>query len=67
MVNLRETQPTWMTSVGEALYGADVKVRAMPAGHLEALMKTLPANTEMYVVELDDGRLVKVDEEQASR
>jgi hypothetical protein len=60
-------QPTWMTSVGQALYGPRVKVRAMPATHLEAVMKTLPAGTDMYVVELDDGHLVKVSEETATR
>jgi hypothetical protein len=61
-------QPTWMTSVGQALYGADVKVRAMPALHLDAVKKTLPPGTDMYVVELtDDGRLVKVAEETATR
>jgi hypothetical protein len=61
-------QPTWMTSVGIALYGPDVKIRALPATHFEALKKTLPNQTEFYVVELgDDGHLVRVAEQKATR
>lgn len=60
-------QPTWMTSVGLALYGKDVKVRALPATHLENIKKTLPQDTIFYVVELDDGHLVKVAQETATR
>jgi hypothetical protein len=56
-------QPTWMTAVGQALYGPDVKVRAMPATHLENVKKAMPSGTELYVVELtDEGHLVKVSE-----
>jgi hypothetical protein len=60
-------QPTWMTSVGVALYGPDVRIRAMPSEHLQALRKSLPAGTELYVVELDDGHLVKVPDPTATR
>jgi len=60
-------QPTWMTSVGIALYGPDVKVRALPATHFEALKKALPNQTEFYVVELDDGHLVRVADQTATR
>jgi hypothetical protein len=60
-------QPTWMTAVGMAVYGNDVRIRAMPADHLEALRKTLPHDTEMYIVELDDGSLVKVSQPAVTR
>ncbi|MBI5290230.1 MAG: hypothetical protein HY873_14755 [Chloroflexi bacterium] len=60
-------QPTWMTSVGIALYGPDVKVRALPATHFEALKKSLPNQTVFYVVELDDGHLVRVPDQTATR
>ena len=61
-------QPTWMTSVGQALYGPDVRMRALPAGHLAALRKTLPRGTEMFVVELtDDGQLVRLPQESVTR
>lgn len=61
-------QPTWMTSIGMALYGPDVRIRAMPATHLEALRKTLPRGTEMFVVELtDEGQLVRVPQESVTR
>lgn len=61
-------QPTWMTSIGMALYGPDVRVRAMPETHLEALKKTLPGGTELFVVVLgDDGHLVKMPAENVTR
>ncbi len=60
-------QPTWMTSIGMALYGADVRIRALPASHLVNVRKALPAGTELYVVELEDGHLVKVAEPSVTR
>ena len=60
-------QPTWMTSIGMALYGADVRIRALPATHLVNIRKALPAGTELYVVELEDGHLVKVAEPSVTR
>jgi hypothetical protein len=61
-------QPTWMTSIGMALYGPDVRVRALPAGHLVALRKTLPRGTEMFVVELtEEGQLVRLPQESVTR
>jgi hypothetical protein len=61
-------QPTWMTSIGMALYGPDVRIRAMPETHLEALKKTLPGGTELFVVVLDDdGHLVKMPQENVTR
>lgn len=51
-------QPTWMTSVGRALYGQDVSVRALPSGDLTRLARTL--DTTPYVIQLEDGHLVAV-------
>jgi hypothetical protein len=60
-------QPTWMTSIGMALYGPDVRIRALPATHLVNVRKALPAGTELYVVELADGHLAKVPEPSVTR
>jgi hypothetical protein len=51
-------QPTWMTSVGRALYGKDVSVRALPSDDLVRLRKSLDG--QLYVVQLDDGHLSAV-------
>jgi hypothetical protein len=48
-------QPTWMTSVGLALYGEDVTVRALPAEYLDRLEG--PLYEHVYVVEFRDGHL----------
>jgi hypothetical protein len=50
-------QPTWLKSVGMALYGKDVSVRALPSADLARLEKTVRG--ELYVVELTDGHLVQ--------
>lgn len=51
-------QPTWMTSVGRALYGEDVAVRALPSDRIERLR----ANSDgpMYLVAYTDGHLRRV-------
>lgn len=54
-------QPTWMTSVGHALYGDDVTVRAMPSGDLTRWQESL--DTEPYLVQLTDGHLQRVSPE----
>ena len=51
-------QPTWMTSVGHALYGKDVSVRALPTEDLARLEKSLDGT--LYVVQLEDGHLTVV-------
>ena len=51
-------QPTWMTSVGHALYGKDVSVRALPSSDLVKLERSLTG--KMYLVELEDGHLTTV-------
>lgn len=51
-------QPTWMTSVGRALYGKDVSVRAMPSGDIERLRDSL--GDPVYLVEYSDGQLRRV-------
>jgi len=48
-------QPTWMTSVGRALYGKDVSVRALPAADLARLQQSLGG--QVYLVRLEDGHL----------
>jgi hypothetical protein len=52
-------QPTWMTSVGRALYGKGVSVRALPEDQLEALQRTLSPEARVYYVRLEDGRLTR--------
>jgi hypothetical protein len=51
-------QPTWMTSVGHAIYGKDVSVRALPSDDLARLQKSLVG--ALYVVQLEDGHLTAV-------
>ncbi len=51
-------QPTWMTSVGRALYGKDVSVRALPSDDLARLEKSLDG--PLYVVQLEGGHLTLV-------
>ncbi len=51
-------QPTWMTSVGRALYGKDVSVRALTSADLKRLQQSLEG--EPYLVELQDGHLHQV-------
>lgn len=58
-------QPTWMTSVGRALYGKGVSVRALPSADLKQLQKSFDG--QMYVVQLTDGRLVAVPSPSAQR
>ena len=47
-----------MTSVGHALYGKDVSVRALPSDDLARLEKSLDG--PLYVVQLEDGHLTQV-------
>jgi hypothetical protein len=56
-------QPTWMTSVGHALYGADVSVRALGSGDLSRLRKSIDG--PLYVVQLEDGHLSAVSPQTA--
>lgn len=51
-------QPTWMTSVGHALYGKDVTVRAIPPGDLAVLEDTIEG--ELFLAQLDGGHLQRV-------
>ncbi len=55
-------QPTWMTSVGRALYGKGVSVRALPAADLARLRKSLD-DREVYLVQYQDGHLTPVSPE----
>ncbi|MDP9238736.1 MAG: glycosyltransferase family 39 protein [Chloroflexota bacterium] len=48
-------QPTWMTSVGHALYGKDVAVRALSTEDYARLSRSLVGTP--YVLELRDGHL----------
>lgn len=48
-------QPTWMTSVGRALYGRDVSVRALTSSDLARLQQSLVGDT--YMVQLQSGHL----------
>ena len=57
-------QPTWMTSVGHALYGKGVTVRALPAADLARLQKSLDGR-QVYLVQLDQGHLQAVSPESA--
>ncbi len=51
-------QPGWMLSVGRALYGKDVAVRAVTSADFVRLRESLSA--PLYVVELKQGRLERV-------
>jgi hypothetical protein len=57
-------QPTWMTSVGHALYGKDVTVRAIPSRDLAALEDTMEG--EMLLARYDDGHIKAVSAETVS-
>jgi hypothetical protein len=57
-------QPTWMTSVGHALYGRDVTVRALPSRDLEALQDTIEG--EMLLARYDGGHIKAVSPETVS-
>jgi hypothetical protein len=52
-------QPTWMTSVGRALYGNDVAVRALSSPDLERLSASLD-DDPLYLVQYTDGHLRRV-------
>ena len=58
-------QPTWLTSVGRALYGKDVAVRALPAADFEQLQKSLTG--PVYLVQLEDGHLIKASPASVQR
>jgi hypothetical protein len=51
-------QPTWLRSVGRALYGEDVAVRAIPSWALPPLLETLDGGG--YFVQYEDGHLRQV-------
>ncbi len=51
-------QPTWLTSVGHALYGKGVSVRALSSADFERLSQNLSGN--VYLVQLEDGHLQPV-------
>ena len=57
-------QPTWMKSVGRALFGKGVSVQAMSSSDLKYLRRSLPADAE-YVVQLQDGRLLPISPQSA--
>jgi hypothetical protein len=52
-------QATWMPSVGHALYGDRVTVRALPSDFFEAMRGSL--TDPVYLVEYRDGHLRRVD------
>ncbi len=58
-------QPTWMTSVGRAVYGDDVAVRALPSDFLEAMRESL--DDPVYLVEYKDGHLRRVSPATAAQ
>jgi hypothetical protein len=51
-------QPTWMTSVGRALWGDDRRVRALPSNLIEPVVRG--DGGTLYLVENNDGTLRKV-------
>lgn len=51
-------QPTWMASVGRALYGKDVTVRALSSADFQRLSQNLSGT--VYLVQLDEGHLQAV-------
>lgn len=51
-------QPTWMTSVGHALYGPGVSVRALPSQDVERLEQSL--DERAYLLQYVNGQLVPV-------
>jgi hypothetical protein len=58
-------QPTWMTSVGHAVYGDDVSVRALPSDFFEAMRSSL--GHPVYLVEYQDGHLRRVSPATATQ
>lgn len=48
-------QPTWMTSIGHALYGKDVTLRAVSSADVQRLKDT--TDGRVYLVELKEGHL----------
>lgn len=58
-------QPTWMTSVGRAVYGDDVAVRALPSDFMERVRESL--TDPVYLVEYTDGHLRRVDPATATQ
>jgi hypothetical protein len=58
-------QPTWMTSVGRAVYGDDVAVRALPSDFFEAMRESL--DDPVYLVEYQDGHLRRVSPATATQ
>lgn len=58
-------QPTWMASVGRALYGDDVAVRALPSDFMERVRETL--TDPVYLVEYKDGHLRRVEPATATQ
>jgi hypothetical protein len=58
-------QPTWMTSVGRAVYGDDVAVRALPSDFFEAMRGSLEG--PVYLVEYEDGHLRRVSPATATQ
>jgi hypothetical protein len=52
-------QPTWMTSIGRALYGRDVKLRALTSADAERIKRNVDPDRALFV-RLVRGRLVKV-------
>ncbi len=52
-------QPTWMASVGRAVYGDDVAVRALPSDFMERVRESL--TDPVYLVEYTDGHLWRVE------
>ncbi len=52
-------QPTWMTSVGRALYGKDVSVRAYASGDIARLRDS--TDGDMYLLLEKDGHLQPVN------
>jgi hypothetical protein len=57
-------QPTWMTSVGHALYGKDVTVRAIPSRDLPVLEDTIEG--ELLLARYDGGHIEAVSPEKVS-
>jgi len=51
-------QPTWMTSVGHALYGEGVTVRAIPSGDLATIEDSTEG--EMFLAQYDGGHIQRV-------
>jgi hypothetical protein len=57
-------QPTWLTSVGNALYGEGVVVRAIPSRDLATLEDTIEG--EFFLAQYDGERITRVVAETVS-